>query len=253
MTAPRHGLLKVFPDPAALHRAAAEEIVRVARASTMARGRFTIAFTGGTTPRGAYELLAHDPVLRAAMPWSATEVFFGDERCVPPDHPDSNYGMARAALLGQVPIPAAQVHRIEGEREPREAADRYAALLQERFSLAAGARPRFDLLLLGLGADGHVASLFPGTAALAERSRLVLANWVPRLAAWRVTLSLPVLNEAAEIAFLVAGEQKAWAVRAAFDGDEDLEDVPARLVRPASGALTWLVDAAAAGRVAQAT
>jgi 6-phosphogluconolactonase len=241
------GELRVVEDLAALHRAGAEEVARGAVAAVAARGRFTIALTGGTTPRGLYALLAEDPVLRGAILWEQVDVFFGDERCVPPDHSESNFGMANAALLARVPLPRGNVHRMEGEREPAEAATRYEAALRERFR---DGLPRFDLLLLGLGADGHVASLFPGTAALAERDRLVVANRVPRLDAWRITLTLPVLNAAAEVLFLVAGEQKSWAVCAAFEPHADEEDIPARLVQPASGELRWIVDRAAAARLA---
>jgi 6-phosphogluconolactonase len=241
------GELRVVEDLAALHRAGAEEVARAAVAAVAARGRFAIALTGGTTPRGLYALLAEDPPLRGAILWEQVDVFFGDERCVPPDHPESNHRMANEALLSRVPLPPGNVRRMEGEREPAEAAARYEAALRERFGEGL---PRLDLVLLGLGADGHVASLFPGTAALAERERLAVANHVPRLDSWRITLTLPVLNAAAEVLFLVAGEQKSWAVAEVFDPDADVEDVPARLVQPASGELRWLVDRAAAARLA---
>jgi 6-phosphogluconolactonase len=241
------GELRVVEDLAALHRAGAEEVARAAVAAVAASGRFAIALTGGTAPRGLYALLADDPALRGAILWEQVDVFFGDERCVPPDHPESNFGMANQALLSRVPLPPANVRRMEGERDPAEAADRYEAALRARFGEGL---PRFDLLLLGLGADGHVASLFPGTAALGERERLAVANRVPRLDSWRITLTLPVLNAAAEVLFLVSGEQKSWAVAEAFEPAADAEDIPARLVQPASGQLRWIVDRAAATRLA---
>ena len=236
-----HAAVRVEEDLAAASRAAAEEVARAAREAVAARGRFTLGLTGGATPRELYALLAAD----AAFPWARTHAFFSDERCVPPDHPDSNYGMAREALLSRVPVAA--VHRMEGELPPADAALRHEADLKAAFALDGGAPPALDLLLLGLGADGHVASLFPRTAALGERARLCVANEVPRLGATRLTLTVPVLNEARRVLFLVAGEQKAWAVRAAFDGACEPEDVPARLVRP--DRTRWIVDRAAASRL----
>lgn len=238
--------VRVVPDAAAVHEAVAGSVVAHARAAIDARGRFTLALTGGATPRGAYALLAGEPRFRDAVDWARVEAFFGDERCVPPDHPDSNYGMARDSLLSKVPIPPAQVHRMRGELPPPDAAALYEAELR---ALASGGEvPRLDLVLLGLGEDGHVASLFPGTAAVEERTRLVVASFVPHLDAWRITVTFPVLAAASAVLFLAEGERKAGAVAAVLRGEGGTGDgPPARRVRPASGAVTWILDRAAAG------
>jgi 6-phosphogluconolactonase len=238
--------VRVVADAAAVHAEVAAFVAARAGEAIAARGRFLLALTGGTTPRGAYALLAGDPRFRDAFDWGAVEIFFGDERCVPPDHPESNYGMARDALLAKVPIPASRVHRMLGEVEPGEAAARYEAEL--RAIVPGTPVPRLDLVLLGIGEDGHVASLFPGTQAFDERERLVAANFVPRLASWRITFSFPVLEAARAVLFLADGARKAAAVRAALarDGAPD-ERLPARLATPADGTVTWIVDRAAAG------
>lgn len=243
------GELVVFADAASLARAAADQIAeRAVRAA--ATGTFSIALSGGSTPKRLYALLA-DPSApyRARIPWDRVQVFFGDERHVPPEDPQSNYRMAREAMLDEVPIPAANVHRVLAERPAEEAADLYERDLRHSFGLAAGAAPRFDLVLLGMGPDGHTASLFPGTAGLAERSRLVVANWVPKFSSWRITMTLPVFREAAAILFLVAGPDKAAALAAVFDPSSPPDAFPCQLIRPANGQLVWLADRAAAARV----
>jgi 6-phosphogluconolactonase len=174
-------------------------------------------------------------------------VFWGDERHVPPDHPDSNYRMANEVLLSQVPIPPANVHRIKSEHpDARQAADDYEQTLQAFFRLAAGQHPRFDLIFLGLGPEGHTASLFPGTQALHETHRLVVSTWVGKFFTDRITLTPPVLNNAAGVVFLVSGEDKALALKAVLEGHDEPEQLPAQLIRPAHGRLLWLVDRAAA-------
>jgi 6-phosphogluconolactonase len=240
--------VRVAPDAPALTRLAGEEVAARAAAAVAARGRFAIALSGGSTPRALYALLA-DPAapFRQRLPWASTHVFFGDERCVPPDHPDSNYGMARAALLAHVPIPPRQVHRMRGELpESETAALEYEAELAEAFSLHEGELPRLDLVLLGLGPDGHTASLFPGTAALEERSRLVVANYVAKLGAYRLTLTYPVLDAARAVLFLVSGAEKAERVADVLERGADL---PAARVRPSDGALLWFLDAPAAAQL----
>ncbi|HEU5393866.1 MAG TPA: 6-phosphogluconolactonase [Candidatus Methylomirabilis sp.] len=239
----RRGGLRIFPDLEALSREAARRFVAAAKKAVRARGRFTVAFSGGSTPADLYCLLATSSH-REGLPWDRTHVFWGDERCVPPEDPASNYGAARALLLSQVPIPAANVHRMRGEEEPGRAALEYEAELRAAFGLTAGGVPRFDLLLLGLGEDGHTASLFPGSPALRETDRLVVAPFVEPLSASRLTLTLPVLNAAREILVLVAGGGKATALREALEGDRDT--LPIQQVRPRAGVLTWLVDAASA-------
>jgi 6-phosphogluconolactonase len=181
------------------------------------------------------------------VPWRSTHVFWGDERHVPPDDPQSNYGAARDELLSRVPIPPANVHRIEGERsDAAEAAAAYAAQLQRFFRIPAGAAPRFDLMLLGMGPDGHTASLFPGSDALTVFDRLAAATWVEKLRAFRITLTYPVFNNAAAVHFLVSGEDKAETLRAVLDPEGEPDVYPCQRVRPANGELLWLVDRAAA-------
>jgi 6-phosphogluconolactonase len=211
----------------------------LATEAVVARGRFVVALAGGSTPKATYALLAGED-LAARVEWSLVHVFWGDERCVPPDHPDSNYRLAREALLDKVLVPARNVHRIQGELPPEQAAAAYAVELDA----VLGASGRFDLILLGMGRDGHTASLFPGSAALTEHQRLVVAVYVEPLHSWRVTLTLPVINAAREVVFLVSGAAKASALERVRAG----EPVPAGLVRPAPGRLTWLVDQDAWGR-----
>ncbi len=240
--------VEIFADVAALLRAEAERLVAQARAAIDERGRFLLALSGGETPRPLYELLA-TPAFAARVDWPRVRVFFGDERCVPPGDRDSNYRMAREALLGRVPIPDENVHRIRGEDEPRRAAEAYEAVLRRELGAADDGAPArgFDVTLLGLGSDGHTASLFPGTAALVERRRWVVENHVPGAReSWRITLTPLLLNASREVAFLVAGEGKAAPLAAVLEGPADRAP-PARLVRPVDGTLRFLVDAAAAG------
>lgn len=235
----------VCRDPEEMARQAAERFALLAAEAAALRGRFRVALAGGRTPRRLYECLAGDPH-RSAVPWERVEVFWGDERWVPPDHPDSNFRLAHEALLAHVPVPAAGIHPMRAGGTPDEAAAVYERELRNAFGLspAGGVPPRFDLILLGLGPDGHTASLFPGSPALDAVDHLVAAPFVPALAAYRLTLTLPVLNAAAHVVFLVAGADKAAVLRAALGGTERL---PASRVRPRDGALTWLVDRAAWG------
>ncbi|MBI5387874.1 MAG: 6-phosphogluconolactonase [Verrucomicrobia bacterium] len=242
--------VRVFPDAAALSRAAADEFARAACEAVGARHRFSVALAGGSTPKGVYALLAADEESGARrLPWSQTQVFFGDERTVPPDHLDSNFGMARAALLGHVPVPLDNVHRIRAELFPHFAAEVCEAEIRSSLGLRTGDWPRFDLVLLGLGADGHTASLFPGTLALYETVRIVRSNRVPQLNTERVTLTLPALNAAAMVMFLVTGAEKAETLRRVLSDSAPAEALPAQLVRPCDGTLLWLVDEAAASRL----
>lgn len=236
----------MVPDAAALAGMAAERIAKLAEEAVARAGRFAVALAGGSTPQGLYARLASESY-RARVPWPETEVFWGDERCVPPEHPESNYRMAAEALLRHVPIRPGQIHRMRGEDpDPTRAAAEYDALLRETFGVAPGVPPRFDLVLLGLGADGHTASLFPGSPALRETERLAVAVFVERLGAARLTLTLPVLNAAAAVVFLVSGGDKAEVLRAVLEGAPGAEPLPAQLVHPPAGTVTWLVDAAAA-------
>ncbi|TAH34366.1 MAG: 6-phosphogluconolactonase [Planctomycetota bacterium] len=232
--------LRVVENAEELSRIATEEVLRAAGEAIAARGSFFVALAGGSTPRMLYQRLAAAPGVRFRR-W---QIFFGDERCVPPDHLDSNYRMVKEALLDPAGIPPELVHRIPGEMEPAAAAVQYELELAESFP---GAAPRFDLVLLGMGADGHTASLFPGTAALEERERLVRENRVEKLQAWRVTMTLPLLNAARRVIFLVAGSDKAAALRSVLQPAGGMELPPAARVAPVDGSLLWLVDRAAAG------
>ena len=236
-------VLKVFDDPEALARAAAGRVAELARESVGARGLFTVALAGGTTPRRVYELLAGEE-FRGLLGWENVHVFFGDERAVAPDHADSNFRMASEALLSRVPVPERNVHRIEGVGDAAANASRYESEMRGLFGDAEW--PRLDLVLLGMGDDGHTASLFPGTAALGERRAWVAANWVGKLGAWRVTLTAPAINAARHVLFLVNGAAKAGRLREVLKGERDPARLPSQLIRPHDGTLEWFVDRAAA-------
>lgn len=240
----------VLPDLDAVSEEAARRFTAIARDAVAERGRFTVALAGGSTPERLYRLLASERY-RDGVPWPSAYIFFGDERCVPPDDHESNYRMAREALLDHVPVLPAQVFRMEGERDPQSAAMMYAARLSDAFELIAGAVPRFDLILLGMGPDGHTASLFPHTAALREVDTLVAANHVEKLDTWRLTLTYPVLDAAAHVLFLVGGAEKAPAVRAVIEGAFNPDAYPAQGVRVVNGTLAFLLDRAAAGSLSQ--
>jgi len=223
------GEVRVFADAPAVAAAAAEEWIQLARAP-----RFRVALAGGSTPAACYRLLGN--VRRTDVDWARVEIFFGDERCVPPDHADSNYGMARRTLLDLVPIPVTQLHRMRGEDEPHAAARAYEDVMRA----ALGTDP-LDLVLLGMGADGHTASLFPGTAALDETEAWVVANRVPQMGVDRLTLTFPVLSAAKRVVVNVTGAEKAARLAEVLTGG----DLPINRVRPAGGCL-WLIDEAAA-------
>jgi 6-phosphogluconolactonase len=247
----RGGTLVVARDASDLARRGADVVASVAGKALEDRGRFSIALAGGATPRALYEVLAADAGGTARrIDWSRAHVFWGDERCVPPEHPDSNYRMAREALLDRVPIPAAQVHRMRGEDpDPDRAAALYESELRTALGAAAPEIPRLDLVLLGLGPDAHTASLFPGSAFLSGMAPLVAAPYVEKLAAHRITLTPPVLNAASQVVFLVSGSAKASPLRDVLEGEVRPELRPAQCVRPSPGALLWLVDAEAASRL----
>jgi 6-phosphogluconolactonase len=240
----------VFPDEVGLADGAAAFVTEVAAGAIAERGRFAIALSGGETPRPVYERLAR-PELRRAVAWENVHVFFGDERCVPPDDPRSNYRMVREAWLARSDVPWANVHRIRGEDDPEVEAVRYEAEVRSLFRTRA--IPAFDLILLGIGDDGHTASLFPGTAALHEQQRLVVALDVAVMGSRRVTFTPPLINAARSVAFLARGAAKADMLWNVLEGPYQPELWPSQLVRPAPGELHWLVDAAAAARVAVAT
>jgi 6-phosphogluconolactonase len=238
--------MTVVSDIEAFNRAAAGEFVNCATSAVREQGRFSVALSGGNTPRAVYSLLAEK--YANSVSWEQVFVFFGDERHVPPDHPDSNFRMANESLLSRVPIPAKNIHRIQAELAAPMAADQYQATLREFFSLQESQLPQFDLVMLGMGEDGHTASLFPGTAALEETSRTVVANHVEKLQTDRVTLTFPVLNSARKVLIIIAGENKAPIVRDIVNSPEKYL-YPIQRVRPQSGRLLWLVEQQAASLI----
>lgn len=239
-------MIEIHPNAPALHRAAADQFVSVAASAIKARGRFAVALAGGSTPRPIYELLAQ-PSYASRLDWSRVHLFWGDERCVPPDDPRSNYAMVRRALLDRIAIPSDNIHRMRGEDEPHHAALAYERDLRAFFRTAQ--LPCLDLVWLGLGENGHTASLFPGTAALREQMRLVVAQYVEVVSMWRLSLTVPVINAAANVTFLVDGAAKAEILARVLTGRYEPEVLPAQLVQPTSGKLSWMVDAAASAQL----
>ncbi|MBI5361816.1 MAG: 6-phosphogluconolactonase [Planctomycetes bacterium] len=240
------GLVRVLEDLDAVTAAGRERFLAAAERAIRDHGVFRVALAGGSTPRKLYAALVGAPI-----DWSKVLFFFGDERCVPPAHADSNYRMARETLLSKVAIPNTNVHRIYAETDDEQAAaEEYEEELERVWGLIHHEMPRFDLVLLGMGADGHTASLFPGTKALEETKRRVVANWVEKLGAWRITLTAPVINAAREVVFLVAGADKAGVLKEVLQGPRDPARLPSQLVDPSDGELVWLVDRAAAAELA---
>jgi 6-phosphogluconolactonase len=237
----------VEPDPPALAQRAAQYFSEMVSEAVADQNHARIAVSGGSTPKAAFQLLA-DPnqPWRSRMPWDKLDLYWVDERTVPPDHPDSNYRMTSEALLSHVPLPCSQVHRVHGELDPEVAAAQYESDLRNSFRLEGAESPRFDLISLGMGPDGHCASLFPYTRAIHEMSRLVTENEVPQLNTWRVTLTWPVINQARSVFFIIAGADKADRVREVFMGSRDPERLPSQLIWPSSGILTLFLDKAAA-------
>ena len=241
---------RVLPTPAATARAGAQLFLDAALRAATARGLARIAISGGTTPKTMFALLADpaEPFLKR-VPWDKIELYWVDERCVPPDNSESNYRMTNEAMLSKVPLPPERVHRMEGELEPEVAAARYESVIRNTFKLEGAQTPIFDLVLLGMGDDGHTASLFPHTEALNEMSRLVVPNHVPQKDAWRITLTWPVINQGMEVAFLIEGAGKAQVLHDVFLGPYQPDTHPSQLIRPASGQLTLLLDQAAASKL----
>jgi 6-phosphogluconolactonase len=243
-------IYQVAPDAEALAARAAQYFVEQAERAVAARGRARIALSGGSTPKAAFALLA-DPSQpwRARMPWPKLDLWWVDERSVPPGDPDSNYRMTREILLDHVPLQPEQIHRIEGELPPEAAAARYESELRNAFCLKGVELPQFDLVALGMGPDGHTASLFPHTQTLYELTRLAVANHVQAKDSWRVTLTWPVINHASQVSFLIAGADKAQILKEVWMGPRDPERLPSQLIRPAGGILTLLLDRAAAAQL----
>src|SRR5580704_696830 len=241
---------RVLPTPAATASAAAQLFLDAAVKAATTRGVARIAISGGTTPKSMFALLADpaEPFLKQ-VPWDRIDLYWVDERCVPPDNAESNYRMTREALLSKVPLAAARVHRMEGELDPEVAAARYESTIRNTFKLEGAETPTFDLVLLGMGDDGHTASLFPHTAALHELGRLVVANHVLQKETWRITLTWPVINQGRQVAFLIEGAAKTEILKQVMMGPPDPERLPSQLIRPASGQLTLLLDTVAAAKL----
>jgi 6-phosphogluconolactonase len=237
----------VEPDAAALALRAAQHFTELAGETVANRGRARIAVSGGSTPGTTFALLADSSLpWRGRMPWDKLDIFWVDERAVGPEDAQSNYRMTREALLDHVPLKPCQIHRIEGELEPEVAAARYESELRNSFRLEGAESPRFDLVALGMGDDGHTASLFPHTAAIHELGRLVAANHVPQKDTWRITLTWPVINHASSVFFLIGGADKAAVLKEVLMGPWDPERLPSQLIWPSSGILTLILDKAAA-------
>ena len=236
----------ICADAAELAQEAARRFAELAEVFVGSVGKFTVALSGGSTPRAMYSILAEKP-FADSLPWRSIYFFWGDERCVPPDHADSNYRMANEALLAKIPVPRENIFRIPAEDADHErAAANYSATLRKFF---AEEWPNFDLVFLGMGADGHTASLFPGTAALRVKDRVAGANYVEKLQSWRITLTAEAINRALNIIFLVAGQDKAATLKEVIEGKRDLEKYPSQLIEPNYGSLLWMVDEAAASRL----
>jgi len=245
--------VRVLPDGAAIARRAAQKFVEAGAAAVNEKGSFSVVLAGGSTPKALYGLLVNDPALRAQVPWDKMQVFFGDERHVGPDHPDSNFRMANEAMISKSPLKPEQVTRIKGEYpDADQAAREYELAIRSYFKLADGEFPRFDLVLLGMGSEGHTASLFPGTRALHEKQRIAVSNWVGKLLAERITLTPPAINNAAHVIFMVTGADKAPALTAVLERVYEPDQLPAQLIRTANGTLLWLVDTAAGGLLTRA-
>jgi 6-phosphogluconolactonase len=248
--------LTTYPDPESLTQGAAEQFISLYDAACAERGAFIVALAGGSTPRALYKVLATEP-WASRIDWAKVYLFWGDERCVSPDHPDSNYRMVRETLLSRVQIPPGNVFRIRGDRDPNFAASTYEATLREFFARRAGhskpqeAQARFDLVLLGMGSDGHTASIFPDTPALHEQNHWVVAHYVEKLGAWRITMTPVCINAARNIRFFVAGADKASRLKQVLYGPYQPDTMPAQAIKPQDGTLVWLVDKAAASYLEQ--
>jgi len=243
--------IRVLTTPQELFGAAAEEVIRAAAEAVAQRGRFSIALSGGSTPKSLYNLLATNA--RSTLPWEQMFFFWSDERHVPPGDAESNYRMVDEAMLSKVPVPPGNIFRVASENpDAAAAAEAYESALRKFFQTPAGQVPQFDLILLGMGPDGHTASLFPGTKGVQEKSRLVIANWVEKLKTNRISFTFPLLNAARCVAFLVSGTDKASVLKSVLEENVPGEQYPAKMVKPTDGQLIWFLDRAAASGLSQA-
>lgn len=237
--------VRIFSSAEAVAEGAAELFIHTCDAAVRDRGSFFVALSGGSTPKRTFELLADEP-LRSRIKWDRVHLFWGDERYVPHDDPNSNYRMTSEALLRHIPVPHANVHAVRTELSPAEAAaTAYEEEIRHTLSTDADSIPQFDLVYLGVGTNGHTASLFPHSPVLHERSRLVVADFVAEVNSWRISMTAPLLNRGRTVAFLVAGREKASVLKQVMFGPRDVENLPAQLISP-EGELLWLLDEAAA-------
>jgi 6-phosphogluconolactonase len=243
----------ILPDSTAIANRCAQKFVEIAAAAIKQKGLFTVALSGGSTPKTLYRLLADDPVLRAQVPWDKMHLFFGDERHVGPSDPLSNFRTATEAMISRSPLKPEQVTRVKGEYpEAEDAAKEYEQAIRTYFKLSVGQFPRFDLVLLGMGSEGHTLSIFPGTRALRENRRIAVHNWVGKVLMDRITLTAPAVNNAANVIFMVAGADKAPALTAVLERFYEPDQLPAQLIQPVNGTLLWLVDTAAGSMLTRA-
>jgi 6-phosphogluconolactonase len=251
MCANQNRKIEIFPDSAAIARRASELFIESAKAAIADHGAFNVALSGGSTPKALNNLLAAEP-LRSQINWANLKIFFGDERHAGPTDPDSNYRMTTETLLSKAPLKPAQVHRIMGEYpEAEKAALEYEQVLRTQFNLSAGQLPRFDLMFLGMGDEGHTLSLFPGTKALHDGGRLVMHNWVGKLYTDRITCTAPVANNSAMVVFMIGGAAKAPALKAVLEGPHEPEQLPSQLIAPTNGQLFFLLDIAASAMLSK--
>jgi 6-phosphogluconolactonase len=243
--------IELFPDVAAIAQKAAAIFVGAAQVAASDRGVFRVAMAGGSTPKALHALLVAEP-FRSQLPWDNMQVFFGDERHVSPDHADSNYRMVNETFISKTPIKPEQIFRIKAELQDAErAALDYEQILRTQFALKPGELPRFDLMMLGMGNEGHTLSLFPGTTALRDNGRLVVRTWVGKLYTERITCTAPVANNSAAVLFMIAGADKAPSLKAVLEGPYEPEQLPSQLIQPANGKLIFLIDSAAGGMLAK--
>jgi 6-phosphogluconolactonase len=246
MTQPSPREVLLLPDPGAITRRAAEEFLKSASEAIAQKDWFTVALAGGSTPKALYAMLSEDPAYSARIPWPKLHFFFGDERHVPPDNSESNFHLANQTLFSKGLVKPEQITRIKGEyADTEKAALEYEQALRAYFKLKDGEYPRFDLVLLGMGDEGHTLSLFPGTRALHATNRIVVRNWVGKLYTERITLTAPAANQAHRVIFCVTRADKALALKAVLEGPYEPEQLPAQLIQPVNGKLLWLVDQAA--------
>jgi 6-phosphogluconolactonase len=243
--------IRILNDGATIAKRAAQEFALAAASAVREKGSFNVTLAGGSTPKALYSLLVNDPALRSQVPWDKLHLFFGDERHVAPDHPDSNFRMATEAMISKAPLKPEQVMRIKGEYpDTEQAALEYQQALRGYFKIKDGEYPRFDLVLAGMGNEGHTLSLFPGTKALHADGRVVVRNWVGKLYTERITLTAPAASNTARLIFMVTGADKALALKGVLEGPYEPEQLPAQLLQPKNGKLLWLVDTAAGGMLA---